>query len=353
MPDSTLLQWRSLTATVNEIKSPNQFLKRLLFGNHETKPTDNIEIGQISKGRVIAPFVRKNGAAIMVAGHNEKFITIEPPNIRIKRPFTPSELLFNRRPGSTIFAEAQSIMQAAQAHVAQDMQGMVDLVTNAEEWLAAMVIRGVVTYSVADQEVFTITLNKPAGNTVTLTGDDCWDTPSADLPQPDEDFNDAKKLINNEVGLGVTDAIMGEEAATEFRRLMRKNAAYNHAQKLETGRTTFSEQFDRDGVIWIGTFCGVRCWEYIRAATLNGTSTPMIRSKYVEFVCADGAADNRLYYGAIADTKTFQGSKFQTERFSKSWEEEDPSVLVALLASRPLPFMRRPGSCVSMKVVSG
>ncbi|MCZ2418669.1 MAG: major capsid protein [Burkholderiales bacterium] len=350
---STLLTWRSLTAAVNEIKSPNQFLRRLVFSHHETKPTETIEIGVYEKGRVIAPFVRKNGQAIAVGGHNEKFIEVGTPNIRIKRPFTPSELLFNRRPGNVIFASASDIQRAAQEHISRDLQIMADMVVNAEEWLSAMMIRGVTSYEVADQDNFTITVDKPSANTVTLTGDDLWDNADPSLPQPDEDFHLAKKLINDAVGLGVQDCVMGEEAATYFRRLMKSNHWANHAQKIDTGRTTFVEQFSSDGVIFIGTFCGIRCWEYSRTASLNGASVEMIRSKYVEFICTDPAAEHTLYYGAIPDMKAMEGNKFQGERFAKSWMEEDPSLLVALLASRPMPYMRRPGSVVSMKVVSG
>lgn len=353
MPESTMLHWRSLTAAVNEIKSPNRFLSKLLFGRHQTFPTETVEYGQLDRARICAPFVRKNGAAISTGGHTESFIAIEPTNIRIKRPFTPSDLLYNRRPGSVIHAEGGTIMQAMREHISRDLQGLADDIVNSEEWLAAMAIRGTISYEVADQESFLVTFNKPSSHNITLTGDMLWDNADPTLPKPVEDFHTVKKLLSNAVGLGVTDAIMGEEAATAFRTLMASNALTGHYQKINTGETTFSEQFNEDGVIYLGTFCGVRCWEYSRSATLDGTATPMIRSKYVEFVAATPAAEFVTYYGAIADMKALQGNKFQGERFSKSWEEEDPSALQALLASRPLPCMRRPGACVSMKVVSG
>jgi hypothetical protein len=60
-----------------------------------------------------------------------------------------------------------------------------------------------------------------------------------------------------------------------------------------------------------------------------------------------------MYYGAIPDLKALQGRLFRGKRFSKSWEQEDPSVMWQLLHSRPLPVTRRPDSMVSMKVVSG
>lgn len=346
------LRWSSLTPAINEMKSPNMFLKRLLFSRHVTLPTEDIELSVLTKGREIAPFVRKNGEALLVEGHSETFQTVAAPNIRIKRPFTPSELLFNRRPGTVIFSPGADMqVTALQQHIARDMQVMADLITNAEEYLCALAIRGTITYEVSPEEVFQITYPKPSGNNVTLTT--FWDDADPSLPDPEENFHTAKKLFSDEVGLGITDAIMGESAAQYFRYLMKYSASRLDKARLNDGMITFAEQFSEDGVIYLGTFCGVRCWEYSRSVSVNGSSTPLIRSKYVEFVTTSPAAEFTLYYGAIPDMKALQGRKFQGERFSKSWEQEDPSQMIALAHSRPLPVPRRPGAMVSMKVISG
>lgn len=346
-----LLEWSSLTAIVNEIKSPNQFLKRSLYGDHETKPTEKVEIGVLIGGRKIAPFVRKNAEALMVDGHSERFDVVEAPNIRIKRAFTPSELLFKRRPGTVIFSPGgQTQMQAAEQHVARDMARMADMITNAEEWLCALTLRNVISYSVSEEENFTITFGRPNAHAVNLVT--TWDDVDPQAPTPDEDFFTAKKLIHDEVGLPVTDAIMGSEAGTQFRRLMKAQPTLDKLY-VDAGRFTLQEQFNQDGVIFLGVFCGIRCWQYSRSADLNGTDTPMIRAKYVEFVANVPAAEFRLYYGAIADMDAFEGRMFQSERFAKSWKEPDPSQWIALLNSRPVPVPRRPGATASFKVVSG
>ena len=345
------LKWASLTRAINEMKSPNQFLKRLLFRNHVTLSTEDIELSVITKAREMAPFVRKNGEALLVDGHATSFSTVSAPHIRIKRPFTPSELLFNRRPGTTIFSPGADMqVTALQQHVARDMQVMADLITNAEEYLCALALRGTITYEVSPEEVFQITYPKPSGNNVTLSV--FWDDADPTLPDMEENFHTAKMILNDEVGLGVTDAIMGSEAAARFRYLAKRQGNLGQA-KLDTGTITFTQQFDQDGVIYLGTFCGVRCWEYSRTVSVSGAATPLIRAKYVEFVTTSPSAEFTLYYGAIPDMKALQGRKFQGERFSKSWEQEDPSQMVALAHSRPLPVPRRPGAMVSMKVISG
>lgn len=341
-----VLSWASLTGVVNEIKSPNQFLKRLVFGAHDPQPTEVIEIGMLSGSRVVAPFIRRNGMAMEIEGTSESFKTVSFPNIRIKKHLEAPDLMFNRRAGTTIFPGGDEIVNAAAAHVARQQQRLADAVTEAEEYLCALAIRGSIAYSVDEQEVFTITLGKPAGNSLTITTK--WDDAASEVAA---DFFTAKQLVADEVGLGVTHAIMGAEAAAAFMA----NAGVMgrlDVRNLSAGQLTLMEQFNQDGAIYLGVFCGVQCWAYTRQTSVNGSAVSLIRSKHVEFLSVTPAAENVLYYGAIPDLQALQGRLFQGERFSKSWEQEDPSVRWLLVHSRPLPIPRRPGSMVSMQVLA-
>jgi len=360
MPTISELKWQTLTAAVNEMKSPNMFLKRILFPVHQTVPTEDIEIHTINKGREIAPFIRKNGEAIMVGGYTSNIQTVSPPNIRIKRPFQASELLFGRRPGTVIhLPNARTQLSAIQEHVARDMQILADMVTNAEEWLCAMALQGTITYEVEDEEVFEITYPKPADNNITM--DDFLD----EIPDPAEPgvmagrlealIHSIKRIVSDASAPNITDAVMGSEASDAFRYLIATGELSNFLDinKVSAGEATFNEQFNDDGVIYLGRLFGIRFWEYSRSASLNGVDTPMIRAKYMEFFSTSSASQRVLYYGAIADMKALEGRMYQGERFSKSWQVEDPSAMFALLASRPLPVPRRPAATVSAKVVSG
>jgi len=351
---SPSLKWATLTAAVNEMKSPNVFLNRLCFSNRQTVPTEEIELGRFDKGREIAPFVKRNGEAVMVAGHTESFQTVNGPNIRLKRPFTPSELLFNRRPGTVVYAKANDVVSAAEAHIARDMQVMADYAANAEEYLAAMALRGQIAYTATDAEVYQITFPRPAGHNITLSV--FWNDADLSLPKPLKDIHAVKRLISDEVGMQVTDAICGTEASDALRILAEAGKIIvlgMNGSNIDAGTLTFMTQFRDDGVIFLGTLASVRFWEYGRTALLNGVSTAMVRAKYVEFIATGAAADRVMYFAAIPDMKAFKGRLFQSERFAKSWEEDDPSRLMALIHTRPLPVPRRPGATVSMKVVSG
>ncbi|RLB78181.1 MAG: hypothetical protein DRH24_14895, partial [Deltaproteobacteria bacterium] len=151
------LKWQTLTAMVNEIKLPQSFLKNRLFAAERTLSTETAEIGYFTGGRKMAPMVRVNGEAVMVEGLGKKFATVSMPNIRIKRPMTPSELFFGRQPGTVIFPSTGEQLSAIQQAIARDAKHLMDLIENREEWMAAMALRGEITYSVSGQEVFTIT----------------------------------------------------------------------------------------------------------------------------------------------------------------------------------------------------
>lgn len=337
-----LLSWASMTAAVNEIKSPNSFLKEMLFSRHEPKETDNIEVSVWQRGRKMAPFVRRDGEAIAVQGGSADFQVVQPPHIRIKMPIRPSQLIDDRRPGSPIFISGQGQRRAAQEFVAKELQALADDVSNREEWLCAQALTGTITYSVADGEHFTITLPKPVGHTTSAVA--AWTTTTVD---PKVDFLAAKRLAHNAHGLPVTDAIMSQSAAALFMALSPVLTQLD-TRNLDAGRLTLAEQFRESGAIYLGRYSGIDCWEYSRLDEDSGSA--LIRADYVEFVSRVPAADNVLYYGAIADQEAFESGRYVGERFSKSWIQKDPSLRIALLASNPLPIMRRPGSVVSMDV---
>lgn len=349
-----VLSYVSLTQAINEIKSPNQFLKRTIFGNHDPRPTETLELSVFVRGRQVAPFVRRGGQAIELAKGSERFYNVSCPNIRIKMHLDPNELVFERRPGVSILpGSSAEIVSAGEAYIARQQQTMADAITEAEEYLSALALRGAISYSVTlpggeQPEVFTVTLPRSGSHSITLS--DFWDTVNG---IPSADIFTVKKLLSDDVGLGLTDAILGSEAADAFMSNEEVRGVLD-IRNVSAGSLDLTQQFSEDGVIFLGVFCGCRMWGYLRSTTLpSGSSADLIRAKYAEFLSISPAAQNVLYYGAIADLQAGPGGLFQGERFSKSWEEQDPSVRWLLSHSRPLPIPRRPDSMVSMKVVSG
>jgi len=349
-----VLSWASMTAMVNELKTPHRFIRDLLFSDNQPKATETLEIGILVGDRMVAPFVRRGAEAIEITPFQERFYNVTAPNIRIKRHLEASELLFVRRVGHVIHAEEGDIVDAASEHIARTSLRLVQVVDEAEEYLCAQAIRGVISYTVDGEETFTITFPRTASHAVTLTN--FWD---GGMSAIEFDFRTAMNLVATDTGLSVTDVILGSEATTSFLANAAVQALLDN-RRIEAGGLNLNRGFEMSGALYLGVFRGIRVWSYSRATQVPSSAGlktlaafDLVRPKYAEFVVADVAAENVMYYGAIPDIKALQGRLFRGRRFSKSWEQEDPSVMWQLLHSRPLPVMRRPDSTVSMKVISG
>lgn len=351
-PLPKILEWYSLTEMVNEFDTPNAFIKNLAFGSTRALPTENIVYRLQDKGRKVAPFVEKCSEAIMSGGYNEREVNFTAPNIRIKRPLDACDLIFRRHAGDIVFAGGSGdIQSAADREVALQLQSLNDEIANAEEWLCAQALRGQIDYTVDNGASYTINLGKPAANTIDVGAADAtryWDGVNA---TPLIDIKGAARVMHDDVSLNPMVALVGSDACDvllqlqEFRELL-------DIRRMRTGSLDLTTDFTNLGALPLGNAFGIDWWYYGREVTIGSTTEPLIRSKYIEFMNVSSAARNTLFYAAIPDLDALEGGRFVGERFSKSWRQADPSQQQILVHSRPLPIMQRPGSVVSMRVVS-
>lgn len=352
MSTISALKWIALTTAINRIKTPNTFLQKLLYPNHQTLPVEDIELSVITGERVISPFVRRGSEAILVNGTGSKYMTVAGPNIRIKMPFNPSPLLFGRQPGTAIqLPLGTNQMSAVDQLIARDLTYMQSMIDNAVEYLVGQSLQGSISYTQEDEEVITITIPRPSANNIVLST--FWDQNGA---APFANFHTVKEL-NSDAGLPIpTDCVLGSTAAHTLMSLVEAGTIkllYQIGNLVDAGQFSFVTQFQESGAIYLGTLGGIRIWQYSRTATLKGASQDMIRPKYAEFFSTDSASARTMFFAAIPDIEAMQGGQLQSERFSKSWIQKDPSVLMALVHSRPLPWPQKPDANTSMKVVSG
>ena len=345
-PLPEILEWYSLTDMVNEFKSPNSFLVNTMFGDVRTLPTENIVYRLQRKGRKAAPFIEKGGNPIMSGGYGEEEVNFTAPYIALARPLEACDLLFRRHAGDTIFADGSTQSQAAAREVALQLQALNDEIANAEEWLAAQALTGIITYSTPDESSYSINMNKPAANTIVLGT--FWDQAGA---TPVVDIKQAQRRMHDEVSLNPMIAILGSDACDVF--VQQPQILDNlDPRRLDSGPVTLTQDIQESGALFLGSFMGIEWWGYTREVEMAGSSVPLIRPKYAEFLNVSAGAQNRLYYGGIADLDANDQGTIATRRFSKSWRQPMPSVQMVSVQSRPLPIMRRPGSSVSMQVVS-
>jgi hypothetical protein len=357
MPSSAdILSPVSLTAATNEVRSPLSFLKNNFYPTDQTVPTVDIELSVIRDGRSMAPFVKRDGAGIMVGGDSEDFKIVKPAHIRIKRPMSPSDLLDKRRAGFGIHMSAGDLNAQMRAYLAREMSGMLRKIQNSEEWLCAQAITGVITYEAEDGVSFEVDFGRSASLVVTLSGGDLW---TASTSHPKDDFLLASELINDNSEGIATDVILGTEARAAFLSnaevlsLLDVNPAF-----VRNGQLDFTQTIRDDGALLLGVYAhSVRVWSYARQVTLpdelGGATEALIRSKYAEFLWRSPEAERVVYYGGIRDMKAIgAGRVLESRRFSKSWMVEDPSAQMLLIESNPLPCNRRPDTHVSMQVVA-
>lgn len=353
MPTSAdVLSWATLTQSVNNMFRPNDFLKNKFFGRDKPVATRDIELTFLDRGRKIAPFVERDGEAIMTTGRTESKKIVSPPHIRIKRPMTPTDLLTKRRKDSVIYPGADGISQAMKEYMADEMSMMMDDILNSEEYMCALALRGAISYTSQDEASFTVTFPRAAGHDITLAGADLWTASTASFRK---NFLDAARLINAAVSLNITDVVMGTEALDAFLADAPGELEKNlDTRRLSTGTIDLTTQFAESGAMYHGTYTnGINIWSYPRTVEVAGVSTDLIRPKYIEFVANSPAAEFVVYYGAIEDMKAIgEGNVLVSKRFSKTWDQEDPSRRMILVESNPLPVMRRPNATLSMKVVA-
>ena len=346
------LKVMTLTETVREIDTPAQFLSTLLFSRHQTFATETLEIGLKSGSRVHAPLVRRGGEALLVPGLTDGWQRIQAPNIRIKMPFEAIDLLFTRRAGQQFHTTSGEINQALAQKIGDDLEYMRGQRDNAEELLCAQTVAGQISYQVSPNENYQVTIPRPA--THTFTAPTLWDDADPDLVDIAGDCHAVKRIMNNDPGLAPTHCVLGTEAADKFLSVLAKRSDTLDKRRLDDGSISLQSQFAQNGAIYLGRYAGIEFWEYSRTVIdPSGTEVNLIRPKYAEFFHVGPAADRRLYYAAIPDIQAIQNGQHVSEMFSKSWVQEDPSQIMYLLHSRPLPWPRRANTWCSVKVISG
>ena len=354
MPSTTeLLTWESLTAALNELRSPNSFITDSFFTNRNARTTETINIDTWVGGRKMAPFVLPGAEAVPVPGMSKTFKQITAPNIRIKRAFTLQDRLFSRTPGTAIMVN-NGVAQLSEVEkgIAKDLQYMRNQIDDTIEWMCARALRGAVTYSSVEftpgeiqlGDTFTIDYGMPSDNKKTLSGNDTWDTAEASATQtPKQTLRLFQKLMDAKGFSAVTDCVMGSDAAVVFEEHFSIKAHLDNRRTEIGGPLTLNQSFTGQGARFIGRLYGVNWWEYSRQVTDPfGAVKNLIDPDTVHFLSASGTEELELEFGAIQDFKAYSEGNIATEYFSKQWEIEDPSSRIHLAHSRPLPVLRRP-----------
>lgn len=362
-----MLTWAYLTGTISEVMPAADFMTKLLFPNERTLPTEVIELSYLDGGRSLAPFVTINGEAKIVPGRTTRFANVMAPNIALVRPMQAYQNLLRRAPGTGVFVDSGEILAAYRQAIADDVEIMANMIDNRLEWMACnMATYCKIDYSSAapDQETdkFDVTVPRDAalgGNTgVALAGGARWAHTAGYATQgatsdPVKDFDQAKFLMAKKGNIPIM-VVMGREAARAFKFHTVVKDWLKQLGNIRVGELTHEEQYTAQGALLLARdFCGIPVWEYSQTYTDDaGVEQYFLDPEAVLFISGRAKQDNVVYYGAIPDHEAFQNGTYMSKRFSKSWINKNPSNLMQLAQSRPLPFTRRPNAIYTLKPVN-
>lgn len=170
--------FKTLTESVNKMSSVPSFIRNLLFKRESAAATKTIMTDIIVGGQKITPFVKRGDPARVVGNLGKNSVEIEPPNIRLKKFLRPSDLYYDRAPGSPMFVAGgvegeNQIVEARKKKYADEQKDLKDMVDRTIEWLCAKGLSG--SYSISQPDLnFSIDFSMPSANKPVLTSTALW-----------------------------------------------------------------------------------------------------------------------------------------------------------------------------------
>lgn len=334
-----------LTNALIENMPPSRFLTANFFGE-QVHGTEMVGVDIVKGTRKIAPYVARNGES--VASHRDEYTTrfFNTHSISLKRP-TDAIDMFKRAPGEGIVyaGSARNPAEAAAEILGRDQSELANMVLRTiEKYAADAFFDGNVTIKdVNGNELDEIDFGVKDTHYVTKTGTALWTGTAADICG---DLEDLATLVARDSGLTATDAILGSKAAAA----LLKN---EKVQKLLDIRSINAGILNVDLVVgngarFLGNLGGLRIWRSDEVfADNDGKVTPIVPANKVLVLSKDIRAT--VHYGLVNDV---QGGKFAAKMFSKTWEQDDPSVNWLCVKSSPLPVIEQADGFAVATVVS-
>lgn len=325
MPVS-MFDTRTMLAALEQMPRPKTFLRDTFFRNVKTFDTTAVDIDIVKGKRRVAVYVspKQQGHVVDRAGYTTN--TYTPPYIKEKMITTAADLL-KRGPGENIYS-AKSPEQRAAEQLNKDLTELDELITRAEEIQAAQALfYGKVTVKDGAE----ISFGLANDHNLTLTTTDLWNDSAITKALILKQLR-AWRLKNiKDSGVPPTDLILGSDAAEAFITVF-GSADTGALSSVKIIRGQIEPQLLPNGVTYWGFLpeIGVDVWSYDEWYHNGSADVAMVPTKKVCLVSKNARFDR--YYGAIQDLSAL----YATDRFPKSWEEEDPSARFIMLQSAPL-----------------
>lgn len=333
------LQWRAMTAAINQIVPAPRFLQDMIFKTRNTNASDHVDVEVEIGGKKIIPFVSPVEGGITVSKLGREVRSIRTPRLRPKKPFSAVELFATRGVGQPFYGSGADISAYRKKKVGQELQDLRNRIDVTIEWMCSQALTGTLTVS-QDNLAFTVDYQIPAANKTSPSV--AWDAGSGtiDIIGNLEDYND---LIVNALGIGADLVIMGKNAWAALRN---DSTVLEMVDKrhLDAGAIVLDTNSMRKG-----NLNGLELYRYgMKYTNSSDVATNFVADDYIIMV-ARGARFS-IEFGQILDLDA--EAQVVSEYFAKSWVTKDPSGLWILAESRPLPVPWQPEAVVYAKVTN-
>jgi hypothetical protein len=342
----SLFGWTSLTEAINKITPPKTFILQSLFAP-KTKQhlTDNIQISIKVGNKKLAPFVKRSQPGVIIEKSSESAQYVQLPRIRMKKPFTAKELLFEKSAEFPIYVgSGAEISSYREQKIGEELQEMKDRAYRRMEWMACQALSGAISVT-QDNVKLDYNFLMPQANKPGLTNNALWS--AVTTANPIANIKAWQVVVQNSRGMIPTMAIARHEVISYFLANEQVQKQLN-LRNLTIGAIDTNKVANEMGAKYIGSIEGVDIYEYNETyEDANGAVQPMIPAD--RFIMVSPRAENRLHYGAIEDLDA--GQNIALPFFSKDWMEKDPSVYWLLTETDPLPVPHEPETIVYAKVL--
>ncbi len=327
------LNWRTMTAAINQLPRAPKLLQDLVFKKRNTNPSENIDVDIMLGGRKILPFVQNTAAGTIIDKLSGEMRSVKTPRIRPKKRFSAHELLLQRGPGQIFYANGSGNVSAERNRkIAAELSDMKNRVNTTIEFMCAQALKG--SYSVENDGInFSIDFLMPDTHKPVLSSGSGWNESTGNIM---DDIDVWSQLIKDATGEPPTMALCGSNVVRALRNNEKLMKLLDNRREV-AGNFTWKASND-----YIGNLDGIDLYRYgMGYQGLDGTDNNFLNPN--SFVLLTTNTRFSIEFGAIIDLKA---NTVQAEIFSKSWEEEDPSAYWMLAESRPLPVLWQPESVV-------
>ncbi|WFS63451.1 major capsid protein [Pseudodesulfovibrio thermohalotolerans] len=333
---------RAMLETCEVIPPAPGMFKELFFTRRNTHETKKVETEMVRKGKKLFPFVSDVAGGKLVPRRTRGKLTVECPRIRPKDAFTAPDLLSKTAPGEIAYVNNPNALtpeQRVERAIVDQLTEFRDGIERTIEFMCARVATTGKLTVVQPDLSFEIDFLMPSGNKVVLTGDDLWSAASgvAILTQL-EGF--ATDLIGEESGLPADILMCGTNA---WKTLFGKQ---DFRDVLDNRRIDLGHLSPMIGKSYKGNVGNLDI--YVNSDKYedeSGTLQPMLHPDYI--VLGSSLGDARIEFGVPQELPCPGPMEF----FAKSYIQEDPSQLMLVGESNPLPNPRNVGAFAYIKVL--